>query len=114
VITQKRLKSLFSYDESTGLFTRIVTVSNQIAGTIVGNKRPDGYLQVTVDRKHYLIHRLAWLYVHGYFPENDIDHKDLIRDHNWIENLRESSRACNIINTGNRCTNTSGVKGVLW
>jgi len=50
----------------------------------------------------------------GYFPENDIDHINMIKHDNRIENLREVSRSCNIRNSGNRKCNTSGVKGVHW
>lgn len=51
---------------------------------------------------------------YGYWPENDIDHKDKIKHHNCIRNLRETSRQCNMRNMGNRKDNTSGVKGIHW
>ena len=65
-------------------------------------------------KKLYKAHRLAWFYVHGYMPENDIDHEDRITNHNWIKNLREVSKVCNARNIGNIKSNTSGVKGVKW
>lgn len=62
----------------------------------------------------YYAHRLAWFYYYGYWPENKIDHRDQIKHHNWILNLREASDQCNQRNTGNRKDNKSGVKGVTW
>jgi len=67
-----------------------------------------------VDGVKYQAHRLAWLYVYGYLPENDIDHIDRIKGNNRIENLREVSKVCNLRNTGNIRSNTSGVKGVSF
>jgi len=55
---------------------------------------------------------LAWLYIYGYWPENDINHKDRIKHHNWISNLREISQQYNTRNIRNLKNNKSGVKGV--
>jgi hypothetical protein len=52
--------------------------------------------------------------MYGYWPENVIDHKDRVRHHNWIKNLREVSNQCNQRNRGNSKNNTSGVKGVSF
>ncbi len=71
-----------------------------------------GYIQVTIDYNIYAAHRLAWFHYHGYMPENQIDHKDRIRHHNWIDNLREATNQCNMINAGMLSNNKSGVKGV--
>ena len=48
------------------------------------------------------------------FSEHDIDHIDKNPSNNKRENLRAVNRKCNMRNTGNRKTNTSGVKGVRW
>jgi hypothetical protein len=115
LVTQERLKELLHYDPLTGVFIRLVDVGNRVkAGQIINRKDSYGYSVVGVDGKRYLAHRLAWLYVYGYLPENDIDHIDRVRHHNWISNLREVSRACNQRNTGNPKDNTSGTKGVVW
>lgn len=114
-ITQKRLKELLRYNPSTGIFTQLVSRGGTaIAGSVAGSKNTQGYLQIQIDGTIYLSHRLAWLYVHGYFPEHQIDHIDRSRDNNRISNLREVTRTCNLRNTGNYRHNTSGVKGVCW
>lgn len=114
-LTRKELKRQLQYDNINGLFIRKISNSNFVKiGSIAGTKTEAGYINITVNNKIYLAHRLAWLYEHGYLPENDIDHKDRIKHHNWITNLREVSRTCNSRNIGNIKTNTSGVKGVSW
>lgn len=45
-----------------------------------------------------MAHRLAWLYVHGEWPQREIDHKDNVRHHNWIGNLRDVSHSVNMQN----------------
>lgn len=83
--------------------------SNKIAGTI---NKVSGYVFVSIRDKPYLAHRLCWFHHKGYIPEGDIDHKNRVRHHNWILNLREVSRQCNVRNSGISKNNTSGVTGV--
>ena len=114
-LTQKKLKELLRYDQVTGLFTWKVDAGNGVKiGDIAGCLHSRGYMHVRISGVGYKSHRLSWLFVYGYFPENEVDHIDRIRHHNWISNLREASRSCNARNTGNPATNTSGVKGVYW
>lgn len=113
-ITQKKLKELLHYDSETGIFTWIITNTNYVKAGDVAGTESHGYIVIAIEGETYKAHRLAWLYVHGYFPENLLDHKDRIRHHNWINNLREASNQCNQRNTGNRVDNKSGVKGVSW
>ena len=113
-LTQKRLKELLHYDPLTGIPTWKADRQCVGVGDIAGSKDKDGYIVIKVDYKSYKAHRLAWLYVYGYFPENDLDHIDRIKHHNWISNLRETSKQCNARNTGNPKDNNSGVKGVGW
>ena len=114
-LTQKRLKEVLHYNPETGIFTwRIATAKSIKIGDIAGCKGKQGYIPINVDNKRYYSHRLAWLYIHGYFPEHGLDHKDRIKHHNWIDNLREVSQQCNLRNTINSKNNTSNVKGVHW
>lgn len=83
-------------------------------GGVVGCLANNGYLVASIDCKLYLVHRIVFMHVHGYMPENDIDHINRNKLDNRPCNLRESTRSCNVRNVGLRVDNTSGVKGVYW
>ena len=40
-----------------------------------GGDSSNGYWYIRIDGKGYLGHRLAWLYMHGHFPDGALDHK---------------------------------------
>ena len=111
--TQDRLKELLEYDPKTGKFFWRVARGVRV-GAEAGSVDSEGYICIGVDWKTYKAHRLAWLYVHGYLPENQIDHIDRDPSNNRIKNLREVSVICNSRNCGNPRTNRSGVRGVSW
>lgn len=117
-ITQKELKRQLHYDPVTGIFTRKVSNTNCVKiGDVAGSKNCQGYIDIWINNKPYRAHRLAWLYMYGYWPENTIDHKDnnpKHKHHNWISNLREASYQCQQRNQKNGKNNTSGIKGVCW
>ena len=113
-LTQKKLKQYLNYNPLTGEFIWIVTLGGRSKVGSVAGTLSHGYIQIRISGKPYKAHRLAWLYVYGYFPEHDIDHIDRDPSNNKIINLRHVSRSCNVKNSGLRCTNTSGIKGVYW
>ena len=114
MLTQKRLREVLHYDPEDGAFTWVGNYSNAPAGAPAGGPSDRGYWHIMVDGKTYKAHRLAWLYVHGYFPEAGLDHRDRVKHHNWISNLREASQQCNMRNIATPKTNSSGVKGISW
>lgn len=112
-LTQKRLKELMEYNPETGEFTRKTAPCNGTkVGDIAGGCDSEGYIRIRVGRKRHFAHRLAWLYVRGFWPKNEIDHINRDPSDNRLCNLREVSHQCNMRNCGNPKTNTSGVKGV--
>jgi hypothetical protein len=114
-LTQQRLKELLSYDHETGLFTWRVSKGTAKKGSIAGYKHLDGYIQIMIDNKNYLAHRLAWIYVYGSLPEKDLDHINEIKDNNRICNLRLATRQENNHNISKpRIHNISGFRGVCW
>ena len=84
MLTQERLKELLHYDEETGLFTRKTRVASRMKGTISGARHNKGYVQIMIDGDNYLAHRLAWFYVYGEWPKNQIDHINRIKTDNKI------------------------------
>lgn len=111
-VTQERLRELLDYNPHTGLFTHKLSRSNRHKGDIAGSLNVYGYVQMTVDRKVYLAHRLAWLYVNGRWPDGPLDHKNNIRTHNWIANLRLASPTQNQANARVQRNSLSQLKGV--
>lgn len=113
-LTSERLRELFEYSPDTGIFTFRVSRGRRRAGSVAGNLQKDGYMAIGVDSRHYLSHRLAWLYVNGSWPVDRIDHADGDRSNNRIANLRDVSHSENLRNQGFRADNTSGFKGVSF
>lgn len=113
MLTQEYLKSILFYNPDTGGFNRIKNVKGMKQDHVgwVNNK---GYLRTGIKRKEYMIHRLAWLYVYGVMPKNQIDHINGVRSDNRICNLRESTNAENQQNQRKpKSNNQSGFLGVL-
>jgi len=115
MLTQERLKELLSYNAVTGVFTwRKTVASKAVNGTIAGCC-DRGYIKIVVDKKAYFAQNLVILYVEGYLPEGQVDHKDRIRSNNIHNNLRpDVTSQCQMRNRGNFKNNKSGVKGVCF
>ncbi|MCZ2128603.1 MAG: HNH endonuclease [Anaerolineales bacterium] len=111
-LTAELVRELFDYDEVDGWLMR--KFKN-------GKTRPcghtptcNGYGYVRIARKSYLTHRIVWLWHHGTWPQNNIDHIDRDRMNNRIENLRVVNRSENQHNRGLSKNNTSGFPSVYW
>lgn len=75
---------------------------------------PDGYRRGRIFNSPYLAHRIAWAIHYGEWPDADIDHINMIRSDNRIENLRLATRSHNMMNTKAHSDNYSGSKGVHY
>lgn len=96
MLTQSKLKSLLHYNPETGLFTRMKRTSNRITvGEASGSPDAKGYLCIRLEGKTHKAHRLAWLYVHGKWPDGEIDHINNQVADNRISNLRDVSKSLN-------------------
>lgn len=114
-LTAERLRELLSYDPSTGIFRWNVSRGGPYcAGKTAGTPHCKGYVSITLLGKSYLAHRLAWLYVHGQWPEEQIDHVNGVRNQNNIDNLRKATPAEQQQNLTIRKNNKSGYAGVSW
>ncbi len=109
MITQSFVKDLLDYDDGFLLWKK--TTRHTKAGEIAGSKRQIS--QISISKKKYLVHRVIFLWHHGYLP-NLIDHKDRNTQNNKIENLREANKSQNSINSKIHKTNKSGYRGVSW
>jgi len=133
MLTQERLKKLLKYNCDTGIFTHKKRTpdmftqrgnrpaegccnnwNSRYAGKECGGYNGSGYIVIGIDYHLWRAHRLAWLYVHGELPKNEIDHINHIRDDNRIINLRCVTRSENNRNMSRLNTNTSGFTGVAF
>ena len=111
------MKRILHYEPNNGLFTWILkqTPKSRIrTGEIAGSLNSHGYLRIRIDRHEYLSHRLAWFYIYGNWPEEQIDHINRNRTDNRILNLRSASHSENQQNKSIQKNNKSGAKGVYW
>jgi hypothetical protein len=114
-ITQAELKEILHYDLETGVFRWRFASSNRVKPwSVAGTKGDTGYIKIHINKKLYRAHRLAWLYVKGEFPKEQIDHINGNRTDNFWQNLRETSSKQNQENLPLSKNNTSGYRGVAW
>lgn len=105
-LTQERLKQVLAYVPETGRFLWFDGRKIKIPSN------PTSYLTIWIDGRRYPAHRLAWLYVHGKWPLNMIDHINGVPTDNRICNLRCATHSENARNQKKSIANTTGFKGV--
>lgn len=118
VITLDRIKQRLDYDPETGIFVWLDTLGGKClkgwpAGRM-GTGKAAGYLRITVYGREYKAHRLAWFWMTGEWPENQIDHINGNPSDNRWSNLRLATQNQNKQNSGVYKNSKSGVKGVSW
>lgn len=113
-LTAAYLRTILDYDPEGGGFVWRASRRGTAAGTAAGNVMPHGYRRIGIDGRDYLEHRLAWLYVHGEWPGEEIDHVNLNPSDNRIANLRLATRGQNARNMPRLSNNRSGFKGVSY
>lgn len=116
MISQYELKKYLNYDHNTGIFTWIFQAGRRVkVGMVAGTVKEDGRIEIALNRKKYKAHRLAWLYIHGEYPINQIDHINGNSLDNRINNLREATQQQNMQNKrAPQSNNKSGVLGVSF
>lgn len=113
MIGADRVREALDYHPETGEFYWRVGGHGRTVGNRTGQF--DGrYIMIQLDGRKYYAHRLAWLYVHGTWPETDVDHINENKTDNRLSNLRVATRGQNMLNiTGPAKHNRfSGVRGV--
>lgn len=114
-ITQEELMKRLHYNPNTGEFRWRYSVAKRIKpGDLAGRYNTQNYLDIAINQVRYKAHRLAWLYMTGDWPKNEIDHINCDPSDNRWCNLRLCDRYGNTRNVGLRKDNTSGFKGVSW
>lgn len=113
MLTVERLREVLEYNPDTGEFSRLK--GRRKVGGISRSNRGYPYIRIKIDGKSYLAQRLAWLYMTGEWPDNEIDHENRNSlDNKWL-NLRNITHLRNVQNCKSlRENNISGVSGVRW
>jgi hypothetical protein len=113
MLTQEKLKEILHYDPETGLFTWLKPTSNRVkAGAVCSTVARIGYVIIGVMGKRQYAHRLAWLYMTGEWPSDQVDHANCDKTDNGWSNLRIAGKSRNMQNIGIRSNNSSGFTGV--
>jgi len=114
-ITRQLLIDVLDYNPDTGEFRWKVQISRKSTiGKRAGSlSKHLGYRILRINGVQIYEHRAAWFYVYGRMPLGDVDHINGIKNDNRICNLREATRAQNMLNLHkpNR-NNKSGFLGV--
>lgn len=116
-LTAARLREFLKYDPELGSFTWIVGRKSHAgtakAGAVAGQLNGNGYRYLGLMRFVYTEHRLAWLYMTGSWPTQQIDHVDGNRSNNKWHNLRQVTAKQNSENRVRaRADSPYGVTGV--
>ena len=118
MITYEEVKELFDYKDGELYWKKPLNSTMRKRkyydlGDKAGKQHSAGYVQICLNRRLYLAHRLIFLWHHGYLPRV-LDHIDGNRLNNKIENLRAATYSENQFNRKIGKNNTSGHKGISW
>lgn len=115
-LTAERARELLDYDQDTGVLAwKKKPPGWRKKSLVAGCPCSKGYLRTVVDQQACYNHRLAWLIVTGVWPENEIDHRNGVRDDNRLSNLRDVTNTTNKENKRvPRSSSVSGFLGVSW
>lgn len=113
-IDAEYVRRRFLFDANTG---RLVWRDGNWKGREVGETH-FGYRRVKIQGKNYRVHRLIWLYVHGHWPKEFLDHVNGDRGDNRLCNLRECDHTQNMANRrpqgGRKLKGITKFRGKQW
>jgi hypothetical protein len=120
-VSAEQLREMLDYNPSTGgfrwryRFDKDAPWNGRLAGKPAGHVcKTLGYVLLSVDGRLCRAHRLAWLYMTGEWPSEEIDHINGDGLDNRFANLRVASRSQQTMNTRAHRDSASGLKGAYW
>jgi hypothetical protein len=113
MVSKERLMGVLTYDPESGNFLRNKKTNFNEKGSIAGCISSEGYIVLSIDKKQYKAHRLAFIYMTGSCPEY-VDHINLKKTDNRWSNLRPATKAQNNSNIRSRIGSSSKYLGVNY
>lgn len=120
-ISAEEVRKLLDYDPNSGVLAwkyrpnlrgRAKTWNKRYAGAMITSVNGHGYVQLSIYKRKYEAHRIAWLWFYGKMPSKGIDHINGNKTDNRIANLREASVAQNQWNR--RKPKKFGLRGAIF
>jgi hypothetical protein len=112
-IKAERLRDLLDYSIVSGRFYWKAPTSYRMKpGDPAGCLNSRGYVLISVDGDDHRAHRLAWLWVTGDDPPEQVDHINRVGSSNGWHNLREATHSTNMMNRAVFKNNKTGFKNV--
>jgi hypothetical protein len=114
-LTAARLRELLDYDPDTGILRWKRSFAGPArAGDVAGTKTSK-YVFLKIEQQRYSAHRLAWLWWHGSWPQDEVDHINGNTRDNRLSNLRDVPRGVNQQNvTSANVDSLTGILGVTY
>ena len=113
MLSQKELKKYLYYSPSTGDFVWVKGRGSARIGSIAGFiEKEHGYRIIRIFKRNYRASRLAWFYMTGEWPKDQVDHWNRKRADNRWKNLRPATESQNHANQTLHCDSWVGLKGV--
>lgn len=106
------LRYVFDYHPDGYLVWKIKARGTKGKGAKAGSTRKDGYVEISYKGLRFLLHQGVYAWHHGSCPPL-LDHKDTDNSNNRIDNLRESDKIRNGINS-NKISGAVPYRGVYW
>lgn len=116
-LTAEHLRGILHYEKKTGIMTWVFPPKNhpRMLGKNAGSTRTGkgkSYIWIKVDRVAYSLSRLAFLWVTGEWPKEQIDHKNGNSLDNRWKNLRAATQVQNSWNHKKRARRINLPMGV--
>lgn len=111
----KQLRAVWNYSSETGVFYWRIRPSRSVqAGARADSRTPRGYRVLRYKGLTLSAHRVAFAFIHGYWPPNEIDHINGNREDNRANNLRNATLRQNQHNRQKRRDSSTPYKGVTY
>lgn len=108
-----RIRAVLWYEPWSGdFYWREKTADKVVVGSMAGSDTGRRDIRIGIDGVLYQAHRLAFAWMTGAQPPQNIDHRDLDTRNNRWENIRPATHSTNGANRPHQKNSQTGIKGV--